>query len=182
MSGSISSIAFISMILCLSALTVQTSAACIHTFTQPGSAGIYNLCAFTKPFTIDYNIAPYFNATLSFSLNKAATPACNQTSSVWGTITNHGDNTCKNIRNANPDNIFGPVGRLSAAPGIVIAYPNLEDSTGSIQVTLRCNQTAPATPDVNFFVDRLEDGLLFVTGYSYYGCPVKVHNGSFLSL
>jgi len=51
----------------------------------------------------------------------------------------------------------------------VITYPDLDIDAGNIQLTLRCNQTAPANSNVNFFVDRWEDTTIYITGYSYYG-------------
>ena len=51
----------------------------------------------------------------------------------------------------------------------MITYPDLDIDAGNVELTLRCNQTAPATTDVNFFVDRWEGTTLYVTGYSYYG-------------
>ena len=60
-------------------------------------------------------------------------------------------------------------GGNSAANGIVITYPSLDIELGHIQVTLRCNQTAPATSDVNFVVDRVENATIYLTGYSHYG-------------
>ena len=122
------------------------------------------------------------NATISFSLNKPTIASCNQSSLLWGTLINHDVNICADFQNQDPtfnyvskDFVFFVkgindfLGQRSAAPGIVITYPKLALDDGNIELTLRCNQTAPATSDVNFFVDRWEGTTIYVTGYSYYG-------------
>jgi len=54
----------------------------------------------------------------------------------------------------------------------VITYPAFEGSQQNLQVTLRCNKTAPHDDtNVNFFVQKWENSTFYITGYSYYGCP-----------
>ena len=62
-------------------------------------------------------------------------------------------------------------------PGIVITYPELDVDSGNIEVTLRCNQTAPKNTNVNFFVESWENSTIKITGYSYYGNQRKKVDG-----
>lgn len=55
-------------------------------------------------------------------------------------------------------------------PGLVINYPQVaQNQGGRIEVVLFCNSTAPATPEVDFFVSQWEYDTVTLTGYSYFG-------------
>lgn len=58
---------------------------------------------------MEYNIEPYLNATVSFSMARATTPLCNRTGVTWGTVTNHDANVCGNFKNENP--VFAAVSK-----------------------------------------------------------------------
>jgi len=49
----------------------------------------------------------------------------------------------------------------------------MDNKKGDMVVNLICNQTAPHDANVNFFVNGVVDYALIISGYSYYGCPVK---------
>ena len=73
---------------------------CIHSVTFSELQVL--LYVIFSPFTLEYNVKPYLNASVAFSLNKPATPACNQSSLVWGTLTNNDVKVCGNFQNQDP--------------------------------------------------------------------------------
>jgi len=69
--------------------------------------------------------------------------------------------------------------QIISLPGLKIDY--ILSPRENITVNLFCNQTAPHDANVNFFVTGVFNGGLEVYGYSYYGCPVKAEDKTFLS-
>jgi len=85
--------------------------------------------------------------------------------------------------------IWKIIGQDSATKGIVLAYPGLDDGSGNVEVTLKCNQTGKKNTDVTFSVDSWENSTVKISGYSYYGnkrekirliifvgCPLKARH------
>lgn len=60
-------------------------------------------------------------------------------------------------------------GQDSATKGIVLQYPQLENGSGNIEVTLKCDPKGPKNYDVAFSVDSWDNSTIKISGSSFYG-------------
>jgi len=147
------------------AFVSTTNALCLRTV----DGKIYNLCPFENPNAVYFNALPTFAANLTFGLAKGNAPSClNSTQNAWFSFTNDVGKCAvaskEPVVRADPQGYF--------LHGVALDY-SLDGDLGQVTVNLMCNGTAPHNADVNFFVDGVYNDVLYITAYSYYGCPVK---------